>query len=81
MCGASYGDIDDVTGKSVKFHVKLITCGDFTANEEHSKIQVLCSTCEGCKEPHHVEAACHTASIPNSAGGAGGTASRPGLAS
>jgi hypothetical protein len=46
MCGVAPGGIDELTGERAKFHIKLITCEGLAANQEHSDLQILCSTCE-----------------------------------
>jgi hypothetical protein len=46
MCGVAPGDIDDISGNRVGFHIGLIAdqnCGD---KEELSNFQTLCSSCE-----------------------------------
>jgi hypothetical protein len=50
MCGASPGDIDDLTGNLATFHVGLASDKNCGSSEELSNIRTLCSTCnQGAK--------------------------------
>jgi HNH endonuclease len=51
MCGVIPGDIDDVTGRNVKFHIEHIEDKNLSGKEGLSNLRVLCSTCyQGAKE-------------------------------
>jgi len=50
MCGVAPGDIDDLTGEKVRFHIGLIVDDILDGDEEISNLRTLCSTCyEGAK--------------------------------
>src|SRR5260370_41075568 len=44
MCGVIPGDIDDLTGRKVKFHIAHIKDKTLGGKEEMSNLWVLCST-------------------------------------
>ncbi len=46
MCGVAPGDIDDLTGNRVSFHIRLITEKQCGVKEEPPNLQTLCTTCE-----------------------------------
>jgi hypothetical protein len=51
MCGVIPGDIDDVTGRKVKFHIGHIKNKNVRGKDELSNLRVLCTTCcQGAKE-------------------------------
>lgn len=51
MCGVIPGDIDDLTGRKVRFHIGKIKAKNLGGKEELSNLQVLCSSCyRGTKE-------------------------------
>jgi hypothetical protein len=51
MCGVIPGDIDDVTGRKVEFHIEHIEDKNFGGTDELSNVRVLCSTCyQGAKD-------------------------------
>ena len=45
MCGVIPGDIDDLTGRKVKFHIGYIKSKNLGGKEELSNLRTLCSTC------------------------------------
>jgi hypothetical protein len=45
MCGVIPGDIDDLTGRTVKFHIGRIKAKKLGGEDELSNLRVLCSTC------------------------------------
>lgn len=45
MCGVVPGDIDDVTGRQVEFHIGRIENTNLDGKDEVSNLKVLCSTC------------------------------------
>jgi hypothetical protein len=50
MCGVVPGDIDDLTGCKVGFHIGINAGYDFDGKEELSNLRTLCSTCnQGAK--------------------------------
>lgn len=50
MCGVIPGDIDDVTGRKVKFNIEYIVDKNIGGKEELSNLRTLCSTCnQGAK--------------------------------
>lgn len=50
MCGVTPGDIDDVTGRKVKFNIEYIVDKNIGGKEELSNLRTLCSTCnQGAK--------------------------------
>ena len=50
MCGVTPGDIDDVTGRKVKFNIEYIVDKSLGGKEELSNLRTLCSTCnQGAK--------------------------------
>ena len=50
MCGVIPGDIDDLTGLKVKFHIGHIVDKNIGGKEELSNLRTLCSTCnQGAK--------------------------------
>ena len=46
MCGASPGDIDELTGNRAEFHIGLIADKNYGGKKELSNFQTLCSSCE-----------------------------------
>jgi|ERR1035438_1095309 5-methylcytosine-specific restriction endonuclease McrA len=51
MCGIIPGDIDDLTGREVRFHVGKISPKKLGGKDEVSNMRVLCSTCyRGARE-------------------------------
>lgn len=51
MCGVIPGDIDELTGRAVRFHIGKIKPRKLRGGDEVSNLQVLCSTCHrGAKE-------------------------------
>jgi hypothetical protein len=51
MCGVIPGDVDDLTGRNVRFHIGKIKAKNLGGEEQLSNLQVLCSTCyRGAKE-------------------------------
>jgi hypothetical protein len=51
MCGVIPGDIDDLTGRVVKFHIRRIKAKKLGWEDELPNLRVLCSTCYwGAKE-------------------------------
>jgi hypothetical protein len=51
MCGVIPGDIDDLTGREVQFHIGKIRTKKLGGNDEPSNLQTLCSTCfQGANE-------------------------------
>lgn len=50
MCGVIPGDIDDLTGRKVRFNVECIAYKNIGGKEELSNLRTLCSTCnQGAK--------------------------------
>ena len=50
MCGVIPGDIDEVTGRKVEFHIGHIVDKSIGGKEEQSDLRTLCSTCnQGAK--------------------------------
>ncbi len=50
MCGVIPCDIDDVTGRKVKFNIEYIVDKNIGGKEELSNLRTLCSTCnQGAK--------------------------------
>jgi hypothetical protein len=51
MCGVFPGDIDDLTGRRVRFHVGRIKAKSFGGTDELSNLRSICTTCyRGAKE-------------------------------
>jgi hypothetical protein len=51
MCGVIPGDIGDLTGRQVKFHIGRIKAKKLGGEDEMSNLRVLCSTCyRGAKD-------------------------------
>jgi hypothetical protein len=51
MCGVVPGDIDDLTGRSVKFHIERITGNNAAEVSDSLNLRALCSSCyEGAKD-------------------------------
>lgn len=51
MCGVAPGDIDDLTGRKVKFHVGRIKPKGQGGTNELSNLRSVCTTCyRGAKE-------------------------------
>jgi 5-methylcytosine-specific restriction endonuclease McrA len=51
ICGVIPGDIDDLTGREVRFHIAKISPKELGGKDEVSNMRVVCSTCyRGAKE-------------------------------
>jgi hypothetical protein len=51
MCGVIADDIDDLTGRKVRFHIGKIKAKNLCGEEQLSNLHVLCSSCyRGTKE-------------------------------
>ena len=51
MCGVMPGDIDDLTGRHVKFHIERVKAKKLGGQDELSNLRALCSTCyRGAKD-------------------------------
>jgi 5-methylcytosine-specific restriction endonuclease McrA len=45
MCGVAPGDIDDLTGREVTFHIGKISLKRLGGKDELSNLRVLCTSC------------------------------------